>query len=514
MNLFRQKREPMKLVILFGVLLSLIAIISGCGDRNQPGNNHSDATNQQESESGQQSAKPFQMSIMLSPAGEAPKNDSEVKSALEQLTDTKLAITFVPRPAYADKFNVTLASGDMPKALLALDPKNANVVNSIQSGVFWEIGPYLKDYPNLSKLDPQALENSKFNGKIYGLIRSRGLGLHGISFRKDWLDNVGLDEPKTIDELYEVLKAFTLNDPDQNGKHDTYGLVESKDLISFEDVSIFFGAPKGWGIQDGKMVPAFATKEYMDTLLFFKKLYDEKLMNTNFALLNSQQKKEEIKKGKAGLFVGPLNLMTAEFVSGTVQKEAVYDAVNAVDGPFGMRAISTPGFYGMYLFPKSSNKTEEDLRQALQFFDKISGQEGMDLLHYGIRDDYYKVVDDRVVMNPEKSKIAQIESQFNHLAISPKSVATPLAMSPLEEKVKRLEDANQSIAVADKAYNLLSKTFTEKGAELTQIVNDASIKFIMGQIDNKDWDNMIAEWKEMGGNQVIQEYTEQLEANR
>ena len=38
-----------------------------------------------------------------------------------------------------------------------------------------------------------------------------------VYFRQDWLDNLGLSEPTTLDELHDVLYAFTYDDPDGNG---------------------------------------------------------------------------------------------------------------------------------------------------------------------------------------------------------------------------------------------------------------------------------------------------------
>lgn len=43
-------------------------------------------------------------------------------------------------------------------------------------------------------------------------------------FRQDWLDKLGLKLPESTEELGEVLKAFTYNDPDGNGKNDTWGM--------------------------------------------------------------------------------------------------------------------------------------------------------------------------------------------------------------------------------------------------------------------------------------------------
>ena len=47
----------------------------------------------------------------------------------------------------------------------------------------------------------------------------------GLFIRKDWLEAVGMEMPKSWEELYEVCHAFTYNDPDGNGKNDTYGLT-------------------------------------------------------------------------------------------------------------------------------------------------------------------------------------------------------------------------------------------------------------------------------------------------
>ena len=39
----------------------------------------------------------------------------------------------------------------------------------------------------------------------------------GLMMRKDWLENVGMEAPTTIDEWYEVLTAFKTQDPNGNG---------------------------------------------------------------------------------------------------------------------------------------------------------------------------------------------------------------------------------------------------------------------------------------------------------
>ena len=43
--------------------------------------------------------------------------------------------------------------------------------------------------------------------------------------RVDWLKNLGLEMPTDLDSLYDVLYAFTYDDPDGNGQQDTVGIV-------------------------------------------------------------------------------------------------------------------------------------------------------------------------------------------------------------------------------------------------------------------------------------------------
>jgi len=67
------------------------------------------------------------------------------------------------------------------------------------------------------KANSIALGNPSKHGKVYGLYRSRPLGRNGMMIRQDWLENVGLQPPKTIDDFYNILKALATQDPDKNG---------------------------------------------------------------------------------------------------------------------------------------------------------------------------------------------------------------------------------------------------------------------------------------------------------
>lgn len=84
----------------------------------------------------------------------------------------------------------------------------------------------------------------------------------------------------------------------------------------------------------------------------------------------------------------------------------------------------------------------------------------------------------------------------------------PLKDTPQGEKGVQLAQANLEYAVPNPALTLPSATYAERGAELDQLINDAVIKYIMGEIDEAGYQAEIDRWRSSGGDQMIQEYEE------
>src|SRR5690606_4369563 len=81
---------------------------------------------------------------------------------------------------------------------------------------------------------------------------------------------------------------------------DTYGLIENDDLFNMDLITAYFGAPNQWGIEDGRFVPSFTTDAYMEALQFYRKLYNEGLINKDFPITSRDLWFNIWKSGKAG----------------------------------------------------------------------------------------------------------------------------------------------------------------------------------------------------------------------
>jgi putative aldouronate transport system substrate-binding protein len=441
-------------------------------------------------------------------SGEAPPENSRIEQEIEKLTGANLEITWVPNTAYTDKMNATLASGELPQVLLVTSNRSANIINAVRAGAFWEIGPYLDRFPNLSKLKEEVLYGTSYDGKVFMLPRARDGARHVVAYRKDWLEALGLPEPKTIDDMYTVAKAFVEQDPDKNGQKDTIGFLEvaSMDALT-RSVGVYFGAPYNYDVQDNKFVPSFTTPEFMEALKFYRKLYAEQIMNQDFALMNTSQQQDTAEQGKVGMLITVDN--TVKAIAKNVMKadpNAKFGFIQGLEGPKGVRASSTGGYLAGYMISKSSVKTEEELLQILDYFDKISTPEGMTLLQRGMKDVDYTVDGDLIVPiddRPAEDK-ALVSAMFN-LAVAHHSVTKPTKLSEIDAVVADLVAANEKVAIYDPSRALISNTATEKGPELEKTIKDAQVKFVMGQIDEAAFQKAVEDWRKNGGDAIVEE---------
>jgi putative aldouronate transport system substrate-binding protein len=383
-----------------------------------------------------------------------------------------------------------------------------NILSATKAGAFWEVGKYMKDYPNLSKANPDIMKNVSVDGKVYGIYRKRAVARNGIIYRKDWLDNLGMKKPKTIDDVYEMLKAFTLKDPDKNGKNDTFGYSESSKLpyASTGEIFAWFGSPNRWGLADGKLVPDFMTPEYMNALKYLQKMYSEKLMNQDFAV--TKDRYDNMNAGKVGAVIGALGDISSRF--GNLYKlnpKAELDFTTSIDGVKGPRVMGGAGNGGLIMFPKSSVKTEAQLKQLLNFFDQLNNEQISKLLQFGIEGMHYKMVDGKVTVTAEQSKQMVADSQDLGQLKTLDLYDFPVS-DPLKERIAKAFSDMEKIAVPNPTVPLQSPTQSKLGAQLDKIWQDAQIKFIMGASNENEYKQSIEQWRKQGGDKIIAEFSD------
>lgn len=458
----------------------------------------------------------FPITIMTSAsAGDSVTDDSPVKKEVEELTGTKLDIEFVPTETYQEKLNVVLASGNMPMILYIYE-NSPNIISAARRGEFWDITDYIDDYEHLSKANPIILNNMSIDGRIYGLYRKRPLGRFGYVYRKDWLENLGLDEPETVEEFCDMLYQFTYGDPDGNGIDDTYGMTVTTSDITFENFAVWNGAPNGWGFdENGSLIPEHLTDEYFETVKLFKKMADEGLINSDYMVMDASYWNEPFVSGQSGVI---LDTCDRANTLDTLIRERDPDAVVGTAGVINGRVRLHLGYSGYFAFPKSSVPDEDTLRRLLQFMDDCCDGEVFDLMRYGIEGRHYDLVDGCIKQRTGSDVPRNEINDFNQvLTYIDESEGKKLVQTEMQEEVERAQEENEKYIVENPAESLISETYTQKGAELDKIVKDARIKYMSGQLTDEEYLAEMQRWRDSGGDDVIREINEEYQktlANR
>ncbi|MGG1519208.1 extracellular solute-binding protein [Paenibacillus oryzisoli] len=446
----------------------------------------------------EKAAKVTEISIMTNfSTPEPPGADNVIVQEIGKRTNTKLNIQWVSSNNYAEKTKVTLASGDIPDLMFVSDPFDPLVMQMAKEGAFWELTPELiKAYPNLAAYPSAVWENSKMqDGKNYGIPAVRPMG--GWSFfniRKDWLDKLGMKMPENMDELFETMKAFTYNDPDGNGKQDTFGLAGNQGSFLFEPL---FNSTQGkWKLKDGKLTHIYLEPQTRDAILYEKKLYDEKVIPEDFAVLKLSQFEDMAKSNKAGMWVDTVEASwrPTEELRKTIPN-ADFLPMTYLISPEGKKmAYQWRGFNGIFLIPKKVS--EEKLKTILQLMDYGSTQEGTDLAWYGFKDVHYTEKDGIKLATEQAKKDIVSQSALGKIfSRDEKYLWAYRTGMPADvfERNKKIVDAREPYLVGDIGNGLYSETANKFGAEIDKKVDDLRVKVIMGKEPISAWDNFIQE---------------------
>jgi len=447
---------------------------------------------------------------------------------LERITGYKIKLEYVLNSNYNEMMNTRLSSRDLP-GLVVITGNTAPVVTAAESGAFWDITEIYDLYPNLARADKGVLDNISIGGRYYGIYRARDYPRSGMIYRTDWLQNLGLSVPKNLDELYNVLRAFTFNDPDRNGRADTFGMNWCTYMGPFYNLAVMHGAPNRFGIRNNKLTPWFEYDEFYDAMVYSKRLYDEGIINRDFAATSTTDWALAFGRGQAGWHIDVADegsrsatrlrdngLMTqADFDAGryvgvmgaVANKTGKTFVFPANDGHQGYVAISTTGA-----------KTLQDLHYYLDFMDKINNAEGITLLNWGAENvNYTKNSDGTVTAIPA----AQVPNGWNvisgwnqfRMLSDMGAIQRPNTYQAKHQEVYR-EIASLGVPNPVTPIALKSPTWTASSSTLNQMIDDAVVQFIMGRIDRTGFNAVKTRWYAESGQKALDELQVAYDASR
>ncbi|TJY43315.1 extracellular solute-binding protein [Cohnella pontilimi] len=385
-----------KFTALLSAIFAVTILLSACSNSSK--NNNSDAspspaapspTGTEAGSSAEPSAQPEKLRILAANVGgKTPEETALFQQELSKRTGFEVTLE-KPASDYDQKQLTALSSGEKYDLMEISDL--AKFRNFISQGVVTDLTDFVTSSSMLS--DPAVIPSAEWDllktedGKIYGVF-SKFQGATMPIVRQDWMDKLGLQQPKTLDELYKVLKAFKEKDPDENGKADTYGL-STAGLYEIQGIMSAAGLKARYVMKDGKRTIPYATDAAIPMYEWFAKLVKEGIMDPNFVTNDTAKMRNLFLTDRVGMvtywdaWVGMFNNLKKQEDPNT---KFVAKGIESIPGPDGT-ILMRRGDPDFWFIPANAEHPEA----AKKFLEFWHSQEGIILGSLGIEGEDYTV---------------------------------------------------------------------------------------------------------------------------
>ncbi len=212
------------------------------------------------------------------------------------------------------KLSATIMSGQMPD-VFNCDGQMLKLLSD--SGLIADLTDVYEEYasPTTREVLGQeelALPSGTLNGRLMGIpvVDSSLAGAHLLWLRRVWLDKLNIPDPQNMDDVREIARRFTQEDPDGNGAADTFGLALDKNLWSgYGGLTGFFNGyhayPGLWYEQDGALVYGTVQPEMKAALQALQEMYAAGEITRDFGVIDGNKVAEQIANSRLGMTYGP-----------------------------------------------------------------------------------------------------------------------------------------------------------------------------------------------------------------
>lgn len=440
-------------------------------------------------------------------------NDNHYLDYIEEQNDVD--ITLINAGGYSEllaRINTMLASGDPPDYMQIPFRERALFTSLANEGFLLELDEErINEWENLrDAFKPISWELSKVNGTIYGVPYQRFDPTPMMMFaRTDWLENLDIDPDgiRTIDDWYEMMRAFTHDDPDGNGVDDTFGYFGQGDVIVLWTWALApaFGAGQTRMI-DGEIHPPYIQPEWAEWLKFMNRLYEEGILDPDFVTSNNQDQQEKAAGGKYGAWLFFWHL--TEQLGRGIPRET-WTPIAPPLGPDGEQS--------QYLYAGPLRQwigisaDSEHPDKVLQILDWGLSQEGGRFAQAGLPDIDYDIVNGEVVIREDRLGVSwawrsanlglqrsRLDGEYGELV---GQVYGQLG-------TQWLEWSNEWGGYDE--IGILLPAFPETfDYDLQAQADEFVYQAILGQVDvDAEFDNWVAQWRNSGGDIWIEKATE------
>lgn len=449
--------------------------------------------------------------------------DTELAKELSKRLGIEVEYVHPPQGQESEKFSILIASTSLPDIIeYNWMSYPGGPGKAIKEGVIRDIGKERDKAPNLFSYLGENKEINRLvttdEGEVFSFPFIRGdkdlCVSAGLFLREDWLKDLGLSVPKTIDEWENVMTAFK----EKKG-------VKSPLAISNPQ---FFAAAYNTTTEfyvDNKTVKyGYLDPQFKDYLKKMNEWYKKGLLDQSFATLDGSTREANILNGLAGAGYGSVGQGIGKLMNAAKDKQGF----SLVGAPVPVLNSGERARFGMYQLPVTASprgfdaiSTEcKNLDAAYKFLDYGYSEEGRMLYNFGIEGKSYEMKDgyptytDEITKNPEGLSMTVALSKYtrsfdNGPFVQDRRYMEQYAALPQQKQAWEVWSDNDASTTA--LPHLYMKP--DEQTEFAQLLNDIQTyseemhaKFIIGSESIDNYDKFEQQLKARGIDKLLKMY--------
>lgn len=448
----------------------------------------------------------------------------------------------VPSDTYETKVSMAITSGEFPDIMVVNESQLRQLV---AAGAVEDMSDAYNKYAsdNLKAAYDTtkgiSFSSATFDGKLMGMpsISPGADGIPMLFVRGDWMEELNLEEPKSVEDIVNIVEKFKAE------KGATNGLVVSSKIVNrggnnTYGIDALFACynsyPKHFITDaDGNIVYASNTAETKNALQEIRKLVESGVIDSSFVVRDSSTCEELITSGQAGIFFGawwnmnwPLNNMLADDPSVFWN---CYLAPLADDGKYNTAMISPSGSY-LVVKAGSSEVVKEAAIKTMNYQFDIDQDQGVSLKAEPTDPYSWTTMPFSILLSRYDDKegkalaaLAVVNGEKEESDLAGEALQWYESYQLASEDVKAAEESNNLAGWAyvrsagllgqeagsmnqifDASYSR-TETMDSKWATLEKLEDETFLKILNGEASIDAFDEYVEQWNALGGSDILAE---------
>ena len=498
------------------------------------------------------------------PAGDSAEDNQYTRYLLDNY-NIKVVVDWTAAEGndYNQKVSLAIASDTLPEGLVANE--QSYLRKAAKSGMLKDISALFDEYASeqvkgiMESTDGRAVESVTFDGKMQALpnVTVDTDGVHVLNVRKDWLDEYGLEIPKTLDDVENIGKVFAEKKPagdqtiplsgrDKSGKLYCTFLESSNNAHGYDPVFSAYDVYPGYFLDNGDGTVSYGSldEKMKPALERLANWYDMGIIDPEIGTRDNAS--EQVYANNVGMWFGPWWSLgygsNDSFVNDPTANWQAYPIFDD-EGKWNVHMKSV----GTSSCMISADASDEVAAAIIIMYNALVRDEG--IFDTSVAIGWYPL---RVVA------AAADEVEYEHIELAkvlsgettPEDYNDPMSIYKLmytdatkvkdvipgyeEGKELSVEDFNQenrgdfnrmySLMIGDRPYATtevdkkvysvtysMTETMEKKWSNLWTMETETMLKIIIGQTDISEYDTFVNNWKSQGGDEILAEVEGMLE---